>query len=86
MTIKVYEVIRSDPIGSGYSEIDARSLREAALIAATEEILETIRNGFRFDGFSITLESDNIARLNFRLFEGTEGETDPIFFEAIEEK
>ena len=83
MTFKLYEVVRSDPISSGNAEIDARDVTEAVLFAATDEVLKTIRDGFSFDPFSITLETENIARLNYAKFESS-GDTDPIFFEGIE--
>ena len=85
MTIKLYEVVRTDPISSGYSEIDADGPTEAAIFAAIEEVRKTVLDGFSFDGFRIDVEKPNRAVLYYKTFEGTDGETDAIAFEGIRE-
>ncbi len=76
------EVVVSDSIGSKYVEIEATDLTEAAIRAATNYVLEAVREGDSFDGYQITLETLSIARLNFVVANSEPGEA--VYFDAIE--
>ncbi len=74
--------------GDGVSEIEiyAGNSRDALILAAGKYVSDVIEKGFSFDGYAIEtdysnekIRRDSIA-LRFRTFEGTPGETTPVFF------
>lgn len=81
------EVILSDSIGVATFEIEADTGIEAVIIAATEYVTKSIREGFVFEGFKIeidaTVSEGNRIGLVFFGFEGNDADSDPIYFESI---
>ena len=78
------EVVVSDPIGSKYEEYEANSLKAAAIFSALNYVWEAVEGSFSFASFSVTFDSENVAKLTFSGFEGSDKITDPIYFQPIE--
>ena len=83
VTKETIEVVLADGIGVTSIEVYADTLREAVYVAANGYAVESLRNGFSFDGYRLTFDDNGRGLFRFVNFESDGGFSEELTFEAI---